>query len=346
MFLVGCTICLSCGDNLEGDILTERLGLYVYDVNSEKERLLDVAGENIRPSVVKHFHNSHKVMYADFSEFIILDDEGRKTRIDLDSIVIDSRVFDISPDNRKIVFGGSVYRPVGGSTKFVKRGLYMYNLETEEVNFLVQDGDNGIKYPVFSNKGDKILFWSDVPKSAKCALKMYNIDTQELLKIVGHDYKVIENGFFSHDDQKIYCTIRDEILTYDLRTGEKEVLRDNVFFGDYADIHGYFYMLADEGDRNLYYSANSIDTVCAPYYIYRYNMETSTTERLCEGLAPLSITEDYILTRTTTCVGVSARPLELRDKNGVLIRKLKDGYTGSISYDGSKVVYMSSENTR
>ncbi len=329
----------SCGSGV-GPTDYEEIGIYEYDIKNDTQQLIKKIGEDESYPTVRYFNNSNDIIYGRYHSFTIIKENGSEEIIDLGSIYIDDDFFSISPNDKSMLFAGTVIEenPQVGTT-YKDRGIYKYDLETHQVQLLVIDSINALHYPTISHSGNHIVYKSQTYQGTPSTIFMCDISGSNIQRIATNEYDLLKFAVFSEDDQNIvFIESSSTIRMYNISTKETTTLLDglNLFDGSATSE----YPMLNTYQKHLYYYARVRDNVCAQANVFSYSFETKQSILIASGVAPMSINDNYLLIKDSFCFGYEATDLKLTDKNGVLIKSLSKGYGGEISNDNSSIVYV------
>jgi len=117
---------------------------------------------------------------------------GQKTEIVTGNL---SPIFDISPDNKNIVLSIS-----NGEIST----LYTFSLTEDKLTQLT-DSKGYYSRPVYSPKGDKIIFLSKNLSAGTSDLCSISLDNKQITKLTDGKIYVTEASFMPNDNEIIYC---------------------------------------------------------------------------------------------------------------------------------------------
>jgi Tol biopolymer transport system component len=107
-----------------------------------------------------------------------------------------SPIFDLSPDNKNIAFAVS-----DGQIS----NLYEYSFEEKKLNQLTNSTDSYYSRPVYSPKGDKILFLSKSLSSQTSDICLLDLDSKLITKVTNGQTYVTEATFHPTKNEIIFC---------------------------------------------------------------------------------------------------------------------------------------------
>ena len=340
-FLVVIFVVCSCGGGSGiGPDDYEEIGIYEYDIENDTQQLIKKIGVNESYPTVRYLNNSNDIVYGRFHSFVIIKENGSEETIDLGSLYIADNFFSISPDNRRILFAGTVIEDSPTTeTSYSNRGIYEYDLENQQVQLIITDSINPLHYPVFSHSGDYIVYKSQTYQGAPSSIFMCDVSGGNVQRIATNEYDLLKHAVFSEDDQNIlYVENPDKIQMYNIATKETTTLIEDLNLFDGSSTAEY--PMLNTYQDHLYYYARVNDAACAQANLFAYSFETNQSTLITPGVVPMSVNSDYLLIKDSFCFGFEATDLKLLDNNGVLIKHLSTGYGGMISSDQTRVVYI------
>jgi hypothetical protein len=276
--------------------------VYEFSIGSSTIKPLKKFGENESEPFFRYFHNSNKKMISHYYSFFLIDEFGNEEEIKSDSVFIgNSFYFDISPNNREVIYSGSVIK----GNNFMYEGLYKLDLNTKKISLFHLDPSGIANYPVYSSSGNKILYTvRGFGSGQEVGSKLVIMDAinKDCETLDSNDYSTIRYARFSTNDSLIYYFISPhEIYRYDLFKKEKNLIIGNQNFATDYDFTSGFPLFNLSRDALYFYSSDNTNGLFTPYKLYKYNLLTSSIEKLFTGRQPMSITDNYILYRDDLC---------------------------------------------
>jgi hypothetical protein len=297
-------------------------------------------------------NNDHKIVYVDYyTRITILDVKSKtKTSIDLDSLIIQDNFFSISPKENKITFAAARKNVAYGE------GLYLLDLDTREIIALRSDNNDHrdtayVRYhhPTFSNKGNLISYFqfhSYINNAAishpwVCENIIFNVDlsstNHKKIFRCGEDYYY---SLFDKTDQNIIL-IGTDLLKFNLASVETDTIVNNHLFQGYDT--GFPPILVTFS--GIYYTWVTKAIYPQKHEIYLYDSISKETNMVTKGFLPMSENSKNgnILIRADSNVDDPGSVIQIINKDGELIEKLKSGVRAIFSPDGNNILLLTLE---
>ncbi|MFW5851683.1 MAG: TolB family protein [Bacteroidota bacterium] len=293
LFLV--IFCTSCIDdmNLGFNDTDEKQKIIVseYDIeNKEKKELLRFTNPSQKP-FVRYFNHANKKVIAHNNTFYFIDYKGIIEEVQLDSLTIDNdSYFDISPDNRELLFAAPVPSALNSTSITKKKGLYVYDLKDNTLSLLVAETDKNILFPSYSHSGSHIVYTQK--ENAISQLVIMNIQTKKKTVISAQDSETIEYGMFAENNNTVvYYASPHSLYEYDRATETKRLLIENKKIS-HSDIRSE-YPVFNISRNCVFYSALSEDSLA--HELYKFDCTNNRHQKLLYGKKPMSVEDNNIV---------------------------------------------------
>lgn len=328
----------SCGLGEEGPEFYEQIYVYEYSIGNHKKTEIMSFEINSSYPFIQYLNNSNDKVIADITKFYFVKENGNIHTVDMDSIHIsENSYFNISPNNKELIFSGFTNVNSVNGRKSIKQGLYIFDLITENIYPYLIDNTGLCKFPIYSKSGDRILFkMKGYNQDYLSKLVVMNRDQTNRITIDSNNFDLIKYGQFSEDEHSIYYyTAPDKIMKYSINDGKIEPIISDEFFLNGIFIYEYPHFNLFKND--IYYYSQDQSTKCSPSYIYKKNLVSGITENLFSGVKPMYVNDKLVLYKKDICSTQNASELYLEIDNKTVL--ISNGNYGTVSDDNTKVLF-------
>ncbi len=336
----------SCGGLDDGVEDYKQVTLYEFNLETSERESLKTFEINTSKPFIHYLHDSYIKIIAQFHTIYFIQEDGKVEEFDLDSIYLsDDFYFDISPENKELIFSGYIVPP-NSSLVFKNKGLYKFNLETKVASPFLIDSTGIAKFPSYSESGEMIVYKiSGQGHGYGSKIRLINNDKTYSIDIDSSEYDLIKYGKFSQKDTKIlYYKAPNSLIEYDLASNRTTLLVGEKYFPNGLLMNEYPVFNYSSSAKSLYYYCSTGKEACKPNSIYKFDYSKNTDEELFPGIIPMHVDKDIILYREDICGFES--PSQIFFYDGVNQMNIAVANYGILSDDLKKIFYLHNETKK
>jgi hypothetical protein len=330
--------CISCIEDMNSWFLDkdkkDKITVSEYDIeNKEKKELLRFNNPLQKP-FVRYFNHASKKVIAYNNTFYFIDYKGIIEEVQLDSVTIDNEnYFDISPDNRTLLFAAPVQQALNSTSMTKKKGLYVYNIKDKTVSLLIAETGKNILFPSYSHSGSHIVYTQK--EDGVSQLVIMNIQTKKKTIISSHNSETIEYGMFAENNNTvIYYASPHSLYEYNRATETRKLLIEDEKI-PHSDIRSE-YPVFNISKNCVFYSALSEDSLA--HELYKFDCKNNTNQKLLYGKKPMSVEENKIVYIKKLCIHNCKDKIMFYNETENI--EISEGIYAILSKNGKHILYI------